>query len=297
MPGKVPERWEDYSPYGSVIPGTRFIACKVPLDDDITCKLSSEDLVFTPNDLISQLKDGGSRLGLVIDLTNTKRYYNPKRSLFKNSVQHRKIFTEGHVVPSLEVQQSFADTVNEFLARNKRNNHVIAVHCTHGVNRTGYLICRYMISEMEMDAEEAIKIFNKSRGHQLERENYLQDLKTSKHKMKAPTPHLSQRHQERHSYNDWRSGEGWRSSRGGNSWRHNQSSQEQHYQEWNDSDHYHQDNGQYWQHNQYRSHGYDHPTSWREPQSDRRWSPYIHPGHRSDSWRSNNKDGYHNKRR
>ena len=29
--GGVPDRWEDYSAIGSVVPGTRFVAFKVPL--------------------------------------------------------------------------------------------------------------------------------------------------------------------------------------------------------------------------------------------------------------------------
>ena len=33
MPGKVPERWEEYQPCGVQIKGTRFIAFKVPLEE------------------------------------------------------------------------------------------------------------------------------------------------------------------------------------------------------------------------------------------------------------------------
>ena len=42
-------------------------------------------------------------LDLIIDLTNTNRYYNPKK-LPKN-VKHFKIKTEGHVVPKYSVVQ------------------------------------------------------------------------------------------------------------------------------------------------------------------------------------------------
>jgi len=33
MPGKVPERWESYTPYGDQVMGTRFMAFKVPLEE------------------------------------------------------------------------------------------------------------------------------------------------------------------------------------------------------------------------------------------------------------------------
>lgn len=34
---------------------------------------------------------------------------------------------------------------------------LIGVHCTHGVNRTGYLICHYMIYSLGMSPMDAIE--------------------------------------------------------------------------------------------------------------------------------------------
>ena len=33
---------------------------------------------------------------------------------------------------------------------------LIGVHCTHGVNRTGYLICRYLIERLQWNPDKAI---------------------------------------------------------------------------------------------------------------------------------------------
>ena len=55
---------------------------------------------------------------------------------------------------------------------------LIGVHCTHGVNRTGYMICRYMIEKNGLDPDEAIDRFDKSRGHRQERDIYLLHLRT-----------------------------------------------------------------------------------------------------------------------
>lgn len=33
---------------------------------------------------------------------------------------------------------------------------LIGVHCTHGLNRSGFIVCRYMIEEMKMPPLEAI---------------------------------------------------------------------------------------------------------------------------------------------
>ncbi|KAH9630100.1 hypothetical protein HF086_004806, partial [Spodoptera exigua] len=53
---------------------------------------------------------------------------------------------------------------------------LIGVHCTHGLNRTGYMVCRYMRDRLGIPAKDAIKRFEKARGYQIERENYVADL-------------------------------------------------------------------------------------------------------------------------
>lgn len=49
---------------------------------------------------------------------------------------------------------------------------IIGVHCTHGVNRTGFMICDYLVHELKMPPLEAIKVFEAARNHRIERDNY-----------------------------------------------------------------------------------------------------------------------------
>ncbi len=37
---------------------------------------------------------------------------------------------------------SFATSLSAYLESCQENNDLVAVHCTHGLNRTGYLVCR-----------------------------------------------------------------------------------------------------------------------------------------------------------
>ncbi|XP_035674215.1 RNA/RNP complex-1-interacting phosphatase-like isoform X1 [Branchiostoma floridae] len=172
-PRSIPDRWLDYSPMGRQMEGTRFISFKVPLKVGICSNLPSEDS-FTVPDMIQGISDQGGRLGLVIDLTFTTRYYN-KQDIIKAGIKYEKIFTAGKEVPSDDVVQEFASIVHNFETENKDDS-LIGVHCTHGVNRTGYLVCRYLIDYKHFTAEKAIAAFNKARGHDLERENYLEHL-------------------------------------------------------------------------------------------------------------------------
>jgi atypical dual specificity phosphatase len=76
-------------------------------------------------------------------------------------MQYHKMMTPGHnQIPNEACYQQFANVVRNFLEANKNNGKtikkknetlffkfyftekLIGVHCTHGLNRTGYLIVR-----------------------------------------------------------------------------------------------------------------------------------------------------------
>ncbi|XP_072004920.1 RNA/RNP complex-1-interacting phosphatase isoform X2 [Engystomops pustulosus] len=174
---KLPDRWTDYIPVGKRIPGTRFIAFKVPLTRRYDHRLAPWQR-FSPTDLIKEVENQNEELGLVVDLTCTKRYYSPWE--LPEKLEYSKIFTIGHEVPSDNVIAEFTSTVTQFLTQNSENDKLVGVHCTHGLNRTGYLVCRYLIDVLSMEPSEAIEKFNNSRGHSIERKNYLNDLLNGK---------------------------------------------------------------------------------------------------------------------
>ncbi|XP_071355579.1 RNA/RNP complex-1-interacting phosphatase-like [Trachinotus anak] len=169
----VPDRWLDYRPVGQRIPGTRFIAFKVPLKPSLNCWVPASES-FDLWDLLDSLENQNQELGLIIDLTFTTRYYSLMD--VPESWSYIKILTEGRQVPSEVAILSFKRAVRHFLKENQDNDKLIGVHCTHGLNRTGYLVCRYLIDVEGMDPPSAVELFNSCRGHRIERENYLEDL-------------------------------------------------------------------------------------------------------------------------
>ncbi|MEQ2297557.1 hypothetical protein AMECASPLE_035864 [Ameca splendens] len=144
----IPDRWLDYCPVGHRIPGTRFIAFKVPLKSSLNSQVP-ESQSFGLWDLLDSVERQNQELGLIIDLTFTTRYYTVKD--VPQSCSYIKIFIEGHRVPSDEAILSFKQAVRQFLKENQSNKRLIGVHCTHGLNRTGYLICRYLIDVDGLD--------------------------------------------------------------------------------------------------------------------------------------------------
>ncbi|XP_017581353.1 PREDICTED: uncharacterized protein LOC103624521 [Corvus brachyrhynchos] len=169
------ERWRSLTPVGQPIPGTRFIAFKVPLKGAINQRLTPTQK-FTPKDLIAAMKALNVELGLIIDLTYTTRYYEVKD--LPKSVQYKKLYTVGLEVPDNATILQFKKWVRKFLWENAGNEKLIGVHCTNGINRTGYLICRYLIDVEGWDPEAAIQAFGDARGHRMDGLVYLTDLRT-----------------------------------------------------------------------------------------------------------------------
>ncbi|XP_059485214.1 RNA/RNP complex-1-interacting phosphatase [Neocloeon triangulifer] len=171
----IPKRWLQYTKFGKQIPGTRFVALKCPLRKTICANLP-EDLRFTPEIFLSELPS----VAMLIDLTNTSRYYAPQEL---SGVSHVKVMCPGQQVPPAGVVNTFFDAVDSFLRSPKEG--LIGVHCTHGVNRTGFLICKYLVSRMGFSPEQAVRVFNESRGHQMERKEYFKALKVPEEDLKT----------------------------------------------------------------------------------------------------------------
>ena len=63
--------------------------------------------------------------------------------------------------------------VEAFYREVEHEEGLVAVHCSHGLNRTGYLIIRYLVDRKGVEPEEAIRRFNKARGFPLQRASIL----------------------------------------------------------------------------------------------------------------------------
>jgi atypical dual specificity phosphatase len=98
-----------------------------------------------------------------------KKHY--KEELF--GVEYLKIpFTPKEIPSRKEVNR-----VYDILNKNISKKQYILIHCTHGVNRTGYVLIYFLCKRYEYSVEKAIEIFEKSRGHKFENKAFITDLK------------------------------------------------------------------------------------------------------------------------
>ncbi|XP_030079530.1 mRNA-capping enzyme isoform X1 [Drosophila hydei] len=172
--GPLPNRWLYCPRKSDSIIAERFLAFKTPLSQSFQDKMPIEctfrpEMLFDYCKTLKQLK-----LGLWIDLTNTKRFYD-RSTVEERGAQYIKLQCRGHgETPSPEQTHSFIELVDNFI--NERPLDVIAVHCTHGFNRTGFLIISYMVERMDCSVEGALAVFAKSRPPGIYKQDYINEL-------------------------------------------------------------------------------------------------------------------------
>lgn len=92
-----------------------------------------------------------------IDLTNTSRFYD-KEEVEGEGCKYLKLQCRGHgETPSTEQTHAFIELVHNFILHHPLEK--IAVHCTHGFNRTGFLIVAYLVEKLDFDLGQAIGTF------------------------------------------------------------------------------------------------------------------------------------------
>ncbi|CAK9292655.1 unnamed protein product [Gordionus sp. m RMFG-2023] len=139
-----PPRWINCPRKGQII-ADKFLPFKTPLDKSYN-NVIPEINRFPPDMVFRPLKSLNRKIGLWVDLTNTNRFYN-STVIQNHDAEYVKIPCRGHgQAPSQEQTDQFVDKCTRFIDKNP--NDLIAIHCTHGYNRTGFLICSYLIDHL-----------------------------------------------------------------------------------------------------------------------------------------------------
>uniref|UniRef100_A0A8C7X8T7 mRNA-capping enzyme n=1 Tax=Oryzias sinensis TaxID=183150 RepID=A0A8C7X8T7_9TELE len=129
---------------------------------------------FHPSMLFNHLKSLKVKMGLLVDLTNTNRFYD-RNDIEKEGIKYVKLACKGHgECPSKEITATFTRLCELFIQKNPTE--LIGVHCTHGFNRTGFLICAYLVEKMDWSTEAAVATFTLARAPGIYKGDYLKEL-------------------------------------------------------------------------------------------------------------------------
>ncbi|TKS76287.1 mRNA-capping enzyme [Collichthys lucidus] len=156
------------SPYRS-----KFLPMKTMLGPRYDDQVAEENR-FHPSMLSNYLKSLKVKMGLLVDLTNTTRFYE-RGDIEKEGVKYVKLQCRGHgECPSKDTTEMFIRLCENFMEKNPQE--LIGVHCTHGFNRTGFLICAYLVEKMDWSIEAAVAAFSQARAPGIYKGDYLKEL-------------------------------------------------------------------------------------------------------------------------
>jgi len=179
----IPPRWLKCPRKGLPIID-KFIPFKTPLDSKYDDQIPEEDR-FTFDFFLTSLQAKKVQLGLVVDLTNTSRFYDSKW-LTDKGIKYVKINCKGRSeTPNEEQTRTFIEVCSNFITQNPLS--FVAVHCTHGFNRTGFLICAYLVEKHDWGVDAAVQVFAQARKPGIYKEDYLVDL-FSRYGMEGESP-------------------------------------------------------------------------------------------------------------
>ncbi|XP_071480898.1 mRNA-capping enzyme-like [Diadema antillarum] len=168
----IPERWLNCPRKGTLIAG-KFLPFKTPLGPKYNDQIPEENRFDVPM-LFAYMASRQVTLGMVIDLTNTTRFYD-KEEIEKNGAVHFKLQCKGHgAFPTIEQTSLFIKVCSNFVEKNP--DKIIGVHCTHGFNRTGFLICAYLVENLDWGVDAAVTLFSQGRPPGIYKGDYIQEL-------------------------------------------------------------------------------------------------------------------------
>jgi len=168
----VPPRWLHCPRKGSLV-ASKFLPMKTPLDHKYD-KDVPEECRFNPDMLLMFLQGLRVKMGTIIDLTNTDRFYD-KSAFADKSIIHQKIPCKGRgECPDENAVNLFVNLCHNLISKDPLS--VIGVHCTHGYNRTGFLICAYLVEKLDWSIEAAYSAFSQARPPGILKEHYIKEL-------------------------------------------------------------------------------------------------------------------------
>ncbi|XP_055338214.1 mRNA-capping enzyme-like [Paramacrobiotus metropolitanus] len=173
---EVPPRWMNCPPVGQVV-ADLFLPFKTPLNSTYDAKIPDVAKRFGVEDVFDSVEQQGRSIDLWINLAKTERFYDPKSEITDDHAPAKYIQCScaGHAeCPTEEQTHLFIEFCKKY--HNDRSDSLIAVHCTHGFNRTGFLICAYLVEVCDYSVEDAIEKFAQARPPGIYKEDYLQTL-------------------------------------------------------------------------------------------------------------------------
>ncbi|KAK9822069.1 hypothetical protein WJX74_004729 [Apatococcus lobatus] len=168
------QKWGDYPSYGEPVQPTLFIPMKTPLSTTIhwgwtlpTPPLHS----LTVQQLLAEQAAKQHTVGLILDLSNHATLYTED---LPPGLEYEHIMLQSKVFPHPAAINEVVKAARSFWSR--QPSQYIAIHCAYGFNRTGFVVCSYLIQACGLSVEAALAAFAAARPPGVKHEQFVAEL-------------------------------------------------------------------------------------------------------------------------
>lgn len=115
--------------------------------------------------------------GTLVAIVDISADIPPYNTLKFKHIQYYKCATVSKVVPDSGAIRRFTRLIDDILAGQENvDNPLIGVHCHYGFNRTGFLICCYLIERLRWSVQEAVDGFKSARSPGIKHPHFVDAL-------------------------------------------------------------------------------------------------------------------------
>ena len=177
------QKWGDYESYGEPVFPSKFIPMKTPLSPTLLADLgvvsSAEKQgeekccahVHTLPRFLTEQKSLNRDVGLVIDLSNHDCLYADG---IPPDVERVHVRNVAKSIPDMRSANEVIEVAGAFWRRHPEK--FISIHCAYGFNRTGFVLCCYLIEKCGLSASQALASFAAARHPGVKHERFREAL-------------------------------------------------------------------------------------------------------------------------
>lgn len=194
-------KWKDYANYGNPVGESRVIPMKTPLtlelqgahfppatssspshtpntevtgSGEISSKPEADFQVHTIQKFVQEQAILGRTIGLVVDLSNHECLYEEDLKRDCPHVSYEHFLFAAKNIPDRKGCRDVGRCITGYLAGNPE--HYVAIHCSYGWNRTGYICAAYLVEELRYTASDALAAFAQARPPGIKHEHFLSEF-------------------------------------------------------------------------------------------------------------------------
>lgn len=120
--------------------------------------------------------DGHKIQGSLIALVDISADIPPYLPKSLQHVQYYKCATVSKVTPDASAIRRFIQLIDDILANTDDKQPLVAVHCHYGFNRTGFLICCYLVERLGWTVAEAVAGFKAAKSPGIKHQHFIDAL-------------------------------------------------------------------------------------------------------------------------